>query len=162
MLRLVGWFEFSGPLRQYFSLYQAVSQREGERGVKGQRRVKMSKQPPPVPYYHPNCRTPRHWKFTQDHRTTRPPPKCYGQTDNLPGGSCSVLRSFSIHRFRKRWRQGAPPNNFGGGGGATHPLHHHPIIHPHFLSMSMWNSKTSSQMYQFNNICTIYFIRRYF
>ena len=32
----------------------------------------MSKQPPtrtyckrnrPLPYYHPNCRTPRHWKF---------------------------------------------------------------------------------------------------
>ena len=43
----------------------------------------MSKQPPtrtyckrnrPLPYYYPNCRTPRHWKFTQDHRTTRPPP----------------------------------------------------------------------------------------
>ena len=42
----------------------------------------MSKQPPtrtyyksnrPLPYYHPNCRAPRHWKFTQDHRTTRPP-----------------------------------------------------------------------------------------
>ena len=29
----------------------------------------------PLPYYHPNCRTPRHWKFTQDHRTTRPPPR---------------------------------------------------------------------------------------
>ena len=33
--RLVGWFGFNGPLRQYFSLYQAVSQREGERGKKG-------------------------------------------------------------------------------------------------------------------------------
>ena len=34
----VGWlvgFGFNGPLRQYFSLYQAVSQREGERGKKG-------------------------------------------------------------------------------------------------------------------------------
>ena len=29
---LVGCFGFNGPLRQYFSLYQAVSQREGERG----------------------------------------------------------------------------------------------------------------------------------
>ena len=29
---LVGWFGFNGPLRQYFSLYRAVSQREGERG----------------------------------------------------------------------------------------------------------------------------------
>ena len=27
----------------------------------------------PLPYYYPNCRTPRHWKFTQNHRTTRPP-----------------------------------------------------------------------------------------
>ena len=46
---LVGCFRFSCPLRQYFSLYRAVSQREGERGEKGQRRVKMSKQPPPAP-----------------------------------------------------------------------------------------------------------------
>ena len=32
--RLVGClcFGFNGPLRQYFSLYPAVSQREGERG----------------------------------------------------------------------------------------------------------------------------------
>ena len=29
---LVGCFGFNGPLRQYFSLYQAVSQRKGERG----------------------------------------------------------------------------------------------------------------------------------
>ena len=44
----------------------------------------MSKQPPtrthckhsrPLPYCKPNCRTPRHWKFTQRHRTTRPPPR---------------------------------------------------------------------------------------
>ena len=28
---LVGWFGFNGPMRQYFSLYRAVSQREGER-----------------------------------------------------------------------------------------------------------------------------------
>ena len=32
---LVGCFGFNGLLRQYFSLYQAVSQREGERGEKG-------------------------------------------------------------------------------------------------------------------------------
>ena len=33
-----GWlvgFWFNSPLRQYFSLYRAVSQREGERGKKG-------------------------------------------------------------------------------------------------------------------------------
>ena len=28
-------FGFNGPLRQYFSLYRAVSQREGEREVRG-------------------------------------------------------------------------------------------------------------------------------
>ena len=32
---LVGCFGFNGPLRQYFSLYQAVSQRKGEREEKG-------------------------------------------------------------------------------------------------------------------------------
>ena len=32
---LVGCFGFNGPLRLYFSLYRAVSQREGERGKKG-------------------------------------------------------------------------------------------------------------------------------
>ena len=87
---LVGCFGFNGPLRQYFSLYRAVSQREGERGEKEQMRVKMSKQPPPapfckrsrpLPYCNPDCRTARHWKFTQHHRTTRPPPFCprYGR-----------------------------------------------------------------------------------
>ena len=120
---LVGCFGFNGPLRQYFSLYRAVSQREGERGEKGQMREKMSKQPPPaptasatgpcptiiqisrtpppdhpreridesknvqttptrtyckcsrpLPYCNPNGRTPRLWKFTQHHRTTRSSP----------------------------------------------------------------------------------------
>ena len=33
-LCLVGCFGLNGPLRQYFSLYQAVSQREGERKEK--------------------------------------------------------------------------------------------------------------------------------
>ena len=31
---LVGCFGFNGPLRQYFSLYRAASQRDGERGEK--------------------------------------------------------------------------------------------------------------------------------
>ena len=31
----------------------------------------------PLPYCIPNCRTPQHWKFTQHHRTTRPPPLFY-------------------------------------------------------------------------------------
>ena len=78
---LVGCFGFNGPLRQYFSLYRAVSQREGER----EERIDESKdvQTTPtrtyckrsrsVPYCIQNCRTPRHWKFTQHLRTTRPP-----------------------------------------------------------------------------------------
>ena len=79
---LVGCFGFNGPLRQYFSLYRAVSQREGERGEKGQMREKMSKQPPPAPTASATgpcptiiqiSRTPQHWKFTQHLRTTRPP-----------------------------------------------------------------------------------------
>ena len=32
---LVGCFGFNGPLRQYFSLYRAVSQRKGKREKKG-------------------------------------------------------------------------------------------------------------------------------
>ena len=79
---LVGCFGFNGPLRQYFSLYRAVSQREGE----GRERIDESKNVQttptrtyckgnrPLPYCNQNCRTPRHWKFTQHHRTTRPPP----------------------------------------------------------------------------------------
>ena len=70
---LVGCFGFNGPLRQYFSLYRAVSQRFGwlfwvkrpfetvfqsissrlpKRGRKRRERIderKMSKQPPPAP-----------------------------------------------------------------------------------------------------------------
>ena len=55
---LVGCFGFSGPLRQYFSLYRAVSQREGERGEKRYRRVKTSKQPPIRTYYKRNVGRP--------------------------------------------------------------------------------------------------------
>ena len=80
---LFGCFGLNGPLRKYFSLYRAVSQRKGERGVKGQMREKMSKQPPPAPTASATgpcstiiqiSRTPQHWKFTQHLRTTRPPP----------------------------------------------------------------------------------------
>ena len=42
---LVDCFGLDGPLRQHFSLYRAVSQREGER--KDRREKKMSKQPHP-------------------------------------------------------------------------------------------------------------------
>ena len=45
---LVGCFGINGPLRQYFSLYRAVSQREGERGERIDE-SKMSKPPPSAP-----------------------------------------------------------------------------------------------------------------
>ena len=80
---LVGCFGFNGPLSQYFNLYRAFSQREGEREEKRIDESKNVQTTPtrtyykhsrPLPYCNPNCRTPRHWKFTQHHRTTRPPP----------------------------------------------------------------------------------------
>ena len=78
---LVGCFGFNGPLRQYFSLYRATSQTERKRREKIAESKNVQTTPTrtyckhnrPLPYYHPNCRTPRHWKFPQDHRTTRPP-----------------------------------------------------------------------------------------
>ena len=45
---LVGCFGFNGPLRQYFSLYQAVIQRGRKKREKTDER-KMSKHPPPAP-----------------------------------------------------------------------------------------------------------------
>ena len=47
----------------------------------------------PWPYYHPNCTTPRHWKFTQDHRTTRPPPII---KDNVLITFMTILRFYKI------------------------------------------------------------------
>ena len=82
---LVGWlvgFEFNGPLRQYFSLYRAVSQRGRKRRERTDESKNIQTTPTrtycqcsrPLPYWNPNCRTPKHWKFTQHHRTTRPLP----------------------------------------------------------------------------------------
>ena len=45
---LVGCFGLSGPLRQYFSLYRAVSQRERERGE----RIEESKNVQTTPHPH--------------------------------------------------------------------------------------------------------------
>ena len=79
---LVGCLGFNGPLRQYFSLYRAVSQREGDKrremidestNIQTTPTRTYCKRSRPLPYYHSNCRTPQHWKFTQYHRTTRPP-----------------------------------------------------------------------------------------
>ena len=59
---LVGCFWFNGPLRQYFSLYRTVSQREGERkeSIDESKNVQTTptrtycKHNRPLPYYYPN------------------------------------------------------------------------------------------------------------
>ena len=82
----VGCFGLNGPLRQYFSLYRAVSQREGEKKRNNRREKKMSKHPQPAlteravgpcPTLVQISRTPRNWKVTQRNRTTRPPPTTF-------------------------------------------------------------------------------------
>ena len=63
---LVGCLGFNGPLRQYFSLYRAVSQREGERRerIDESKNVQTTATPTyckrnrPLPYCNQNCRTP--------------------------------------------------------------------------------------------------------
>ena len=95
---LVGCFGFNGPLRQYFSLYRAVSQREGERGERKDESKNVQTTPArtyckrnrPLPFCYQNCRTPRHWKLTQHHRTTRPSPKLVGTGLSLV--CCVVIR----------------------------------------------------------------------
>ena len=65
--RLVGCFGFNGRLIQYFSLYRAVSQREGERveRIDESKNVQTTptrtycKRNRPLPYYNQNCRTER-------------------------------------------------------------------------------------------------------
>ena len=62
----------------------------------------MSTQPPPAPTASAAgpcptliqiSRTPRHWKFTQHHRTTRPPRACKEQA------KCCFFSFFILHRF---------------------------------------------------------------
>ena len=65
---LVGCFGFNGPLRQYFSLYRAVSQREGERRARIDESKNVQTTPTrtyckrnrPLPYCNQDCKTPRH------------------------------------------------------------------------------------------------------
>ena len=71
---LVGWW-FNGPLRQYFSLYRAISQTEGERERREGEMIDESKNVQttptrtyckcrrPLSYCNTNFRTPSRWKF---------------------------------------------------------------------------------------------------
>ena len=79
---LVGCFGFNGPLRQYFSLYRAFSQREGEKRemIVERKNIQTTPSAPtasavgPCPTIIQISRTPQHRKFTRHHRTTRPSP----------------------------------------------------------------------------------------
>ena len=86
---LVGWLVVLGltALWDSISVYIGPSPREREEEKRNDRREKKtSKQPPPAPIASaigpcPTIiqisRTPWHWKFTQHHRTTRPPPQIW-------------------------------------------------------------------------------------
>ena len=80
------FFGGGGLKRPFETVFQFISGRLSERGSKKiemideRKNVQTTstrtycKHSRPLPYYNPNCRTPRHWKFIQDHRTTRTPP----------------------------------------------------------------------------------------
>ena len=84
---LVGWFWVYRPFE---TVFQSISGRLPKRGRKRKERIDESKNVQttptrtyckrirPLPYCNPNCRTPRHWKFAQHHRTTRPPHNMVG------------------------------------------------------------------------------------
>ena len=104
-MSLVGWLFW--VYRPFETVFQSISGRLPKRlrRKKGQLGVKMSKQPPPAPNASaigpcPTIiqisRTPWHWKFTQDHRTTRPPTKwCHTHVEATPT-STSVGRHFGF------------------------------------------------------------------
>ena len=71
---LVGCFGFNGPLRQYFNLRKRRERIDESKNVQTTPSRTYCKCSRPLSYCNPNCRTPRHWKFTKHHRTTRPPP----------------------------------------------------------------------------------------
>ena len=85
---LVGWLFWVE--RPFETVFQSISGRLPKRGRKRKEGIAESKNVQttpthtycksnrPLPYCNQNCRTPRHWKFTQHHRTTRPPPKVIG------------------------------------------------------------------------------------
>ena len=80
---LVSCFGFNGPLRQYFSLYRAVSQRVRKKREKIDERKKCPNNPPPAPTASAIDPCPTIIQisrtlglriFAKHHRTTRPPP----------------------------------------------------------------------------------------
>ena len=99
-------------------------------------------------------RTPRHWKFTQDHRTTRPPTKwCHTNVEATPSSTsvwrhsvlcaCWQVKGFYILTYHKKiYLKKSPPQIplswFANGGCYCSPLKYctrrpnkasHPTIH---------------------------------
>ena len=76
---LVGCFGLNCSSKQYFSLDQAVSQKKGESKEMIDVRINVRTTPTRTNCKRPTLiqinRSPRHWKFTQHHRTTRQPPQ---------------------------------------------------------------------------------------
>ena len=124
-------------------------------------RVKMSKPPPPAPTAsaigpppscNQNCRTPQHWKFTQHHRTTRPPPVI--QIVGRPGTG-SLPRTIAPPDHPPHWKftqdhRTTRPSPVRPGTGSLPstiaPPNHHPVNRG-----SQWMEKV--HMYPFAVVC---------
>ena len=96
----------------------------------------------PLPYFYPNCRTPRHWKFTQYLRTTRPPPqRGINLQKNVGGVTVVYLCTSSGHAlyfYQITVGQGPTALAVGAGGGC---LDIFTLVYPFSsLSPSLWET----------------------
>ena len=79
---LIGCFGFNGPLRQYFSLFQAGRKKREKKDERTNvqtalTRIYCKRNRPLLDTIIQISRAPQHCKFTQHHGTARPPPKTY-------------------------------------------------------------------------------------
>ena len=90
------------------TIFQSISGHLPKRGRKRRERIDESKNvqttptrtyckcSKPLPYCNPNCRTPRRWKLTQHHRTTRPPPQILKAIALLEGWNMKQTAAFIL------------------------------------------------------------------
>ena len=115
MSNMVGWlfWVYPGvPLSQYFSLYWAISQEEGEKGEKRQIRVKMSKTTPTYRIFPAIRRGFRPSRMTSNNLIS-PMKFCYNTNSTLPKqcqSSRSVLQDGS-RTFGLFWKEKTPSYN---------------------------------------------------
>ena len=133
---MVGWLIWA--YRPFETVFQSISGRLPERGSKKREMIERKnvqttptrtymycRRSRPLPYYNPNCRTPRYWEFTQDHRTTRPPPYCFTDIE----GKCGLIIGGG-GGGGKRY-VGPPPKLLGAcPPPPPPPPHHHPHLPP--------------------------------